>query len=459
MDHGKDNDDSTSSWTRDILSCFCNYPELDENREGEIATRTKTTQGMKINEESPLEEIEVTISNVDQATQIKHGRGQARINSPSKKSKITSLKPPKVADVRRKDNHHNAVLDPVCTASLHEKKECPIENISSMLPRPKEWPQGKLMLQPTPGSGTLIRGIRLSSSREYIQWNRNSTILPINNGHEDEGQCFVIDFESDLFLGTALLRVQNASTPHSVDGKTKSYFEGKHRKFQAVIRGKFKNPHVQINSCVTGQVFNRHVPKEKLPSAWLISSSVKFIKLLSPQLQVRFQDCPYFLSPLIPTAQTVIVNPSVGSLTTSIESNFEEPSNPTLSILSSLPNPSQWLNELKNCKSVASRVALRKQAFNKLHSKHSGIDKELCFKADREYMFEFFQHLLDLQECSMSILGTTHSLSYMLHGQPIKCLAACHSPKEESDILDSLSYLWSFDFWHSSLYRDSLKHS
>jgi hypothetical protein len=84
--------------------------------------------------------------------------------------------------------------------------------------------------------------------------------LPVNNGTESIGESIVIDFESTYFIGTLLLRIKQAmpasikNRPHQ--SSTGSYFDGKKRKFQAVIQGRFKKP-LPMSQCVTGQASTR----------------------------------------------------------------------------------------------------------------------------------------------------------------------------------------------------------
>jgi hypothetical protein len=391
--------------------------------------------------------------------------------------------------------------------AIHHPEPKPYDAVTQPLPPPppSEWLQGNLMLRATPGSNTHIKGVRYSSSpsTDYVlrpectegstSMSTSTMQLPINNGLEKEGQCLVIDFESDLFVGTALLRVRTAAGDKANTNKSNNYyFEGRQRQFQAVIRGTFKTQYhsqcqssniknIPLHECVTGQIFDQAVPKNKLPSKWVLNSAVKFLKVLSPHLSVRFDQRPYFLSPLIPTAQTVAVEEQATSANENensnvgMERNLEEPCEASKSILSVLPNARQLMQDLNACKTVANRVALRKQAFNKHHSNSSSntnnheagnhtTAEQPAFDTNKEYTFEFFQHLLNLDECSMNMLGTSHDLSGMLHGQPIKCLAA-HLPSNSKsckedlamnvDMLESLRYLWSFDIWHAKLHPDA----
>lgn len=164
---------------------------------------------------------------------------------------------------------------------------------------PDHWPQRPLLLRPTPNSGTRIRGIRfVSSSKEYLwqadqtdsesltwpqalrkHWEKDTDvsklppptptspnpksrtmcsqcmILPINNGKELPGESLVSDFESELFIGTILVRLKDChgtTIPNQVREQTNGgYFQGLHRRYQVVIRGQFKQS-LPWTECMVG---------------------------------------------------------------------------------------------------------------------------------------------------------------------------------------------------------------
>jgi Protein of unknown function (DUF1769) len=66
--------------------------------------------------------------------------------------------------------------------------------------------------------------------------------LPINNGKELPGESLVTDFESDLFRGSMLVRLKDCqgTTRPGREQTNGGYFHGLHRRYQVVIRGKFK---------------------------------------------------------------------------------------------------------------------------------------------------------------------------------------------------------------------------
>lgn len=91
-----------------------------------------------------------------------------------------------------------------------------------------------------------------------------------------------MDFESVHFIGELLLRITDAPELSENNYHSKSYFDGKKRTFQAVVRGNFKNS-LAMSHMVTGQTFRR---KGYLPSTWIVNSFLKIVSLLAPQLEV-----------------------------------------------------------------------------------------------------------------------------------------------------------------------------
>ena len=175
-----------------------------------------------------------------------------------------------------------------------------------------------LLLLPTPNSKTRILGVRYSDCvDEYLDYsddNDNYSSLPINNGLEEVGKCKVIDFESDLFVGSLLLRIKGAhndnddkskSNSKAANGSTRSYFGNRKRTFQGIVRGRFKRSDIAMQHCVTGQVFQRE--PGNLPPKFVLNTAINFMKTLAPQLYIEFGERPRFLSPLCATAQRIVV--------------------------------------------------------------------------------------------------------------------------------------------------------
>lgn len=126
---------------------------------------------------------------------------------------------------------------------------------------PALWPQRPLLMRPTPNSGTIVRGIRRANRTEYLwtpdskhSWMEGSmgcrqcASLPINSG--DEIIPLVTDFESELFIGSLLLRVRGSRCV-SEEQLEQGYFHGLNRRYQVVIRGRFKRE-IPWTECYSG---------------------------------------------------------------------------------------------------------------------------------------------------------------------------------------------------------------
>lgn len=354
----------------------------------------------------------------------------------------------------------------------------PCQGTHSSLPSaPSVWPQEPIMLRPTPLTQTKIRGIRRAHDKEYQDFAGfcAGCILPINTGKELPGESLVIDFETKHFVGTLLMRIKDAPSLKGVKEGETSYFDDKKRRFQAVVKGKFKTK-LKMSECVTGQVFYR--PAGSLPAKWVVTSFVKFVSTLAPQLEASIDGQePRFLTPLVATAHTVLekhmdddgeassessdcvvegqveedlpesderlYNYNVYAGAQDIEAALEEPpANDAMSLMKHVPNAN-----LTDAGSVKSRQKVRKKAFNAISAHHAD---EPVFELGKEYSFEFYQHLLVFGNSLAIDMGRPIgqvALAPITDGQPLKFMSAHKNPTT-----GDLDELWSFDIWHESLF-------
>ena len=359
---------------------------------------------------------------------------------------------------------------------------CPITYETVPLTSPSKWPQRPLLIRPS--SGVSIRGVRYSSDQNFISLPGSDHCLgcslPINTGREAAGKSLVVDFETDLFVGTVLFRIKGAKSlfgddTHEGSSLHDSYFDSHQRTFAAIVQGRFLSPNVPMSKCVTGQVFRR--PARNLPPRFILKSAVKVISKLAPQLQANFDGMrPCFFSPLVSTAQTVLAEGTPSGYSTecdssnsdtedkpckyclyagagaSIESMLEEPDpqHPTsmhwsLKAALGIPIPKS---------KKGGKIKSRKKAFDRLSSQKA---ENPCFDTQTVYTFEFFQHMLMFDTLSVNLGGIAgrHDLSPVLDGQPLKFMAAHLSDDSRSSVSD-LKWLWNFDIWHENLYDDAI---
>ena len=345
---------------------------------------------------------------------------------------------------------------------------------------PSYWPQRPLLLRATPGSGTIVKGIRFSSSKEYLSsgpqgwrkelfslWNSkegNSTTddsqheevscIPINNGNEEEGKALVVDFETPLFAGTILVRIRNSegTTPENAN-QASGYFAGVNRQYQVVIQGRFRKEGIPMVECVTGHMFSHSITP---PAPYIVRGALRVFKFFAPRLQAKLHgDQPIVLSPLGSTPQCISVDNSYGDeiyrANASIEAKQQEPC-----------QNSRRLMPLSRDMAAASNVVrakARKRAFDQLCSID---DKTITFDTNKVYTFEFLQHLVDFSEFEMS-LGSVigkYKLNNLLNGQPLTIMASHQTPFAQDERIQKHSIvvgghifhsIWSFELWHESL--------
>lgn len=373
----------------------------------------------------------------------------------------------KLVHVRTLDSASINLVDEVgeAAADLQQQKWSPAGTIQCACCRqtrpilsPEGWPQKPLLLRPTPGSGTRIKGIRFAGSSDYLWEARMSTlewpktlrahwgqepvqpdivnpldvmchecmVLPINNGNEAPEETLVTDFATDLFEGTLLLRLRGTegTTPAPYDD-SKGYFAGMNRRYQVVIQGRFKKE-IPWTDCTTGIQLERRCGR--LPARWIVNGAVKVIGFFAPQLDANLDsDKPVSLTPLGSTPQCIIVEDNTRAVP--VEILLEEPIEATKTLL----------GKASNASSSMQRARFRKKAFDKLYAQKS---PQPTTDPSKIYTFEFLQHLFNFQSFSIelgSMIGSVE-LKEILDGQPMQIMATLGSQR-----------IWAFDIWHEVL--------
>jgi hypothetical protein len=389
----------------------------------------------------------------------------------------------------------SSVTAPVDQATQLPKHpaSCHCQNHTAPIVPPQLWPQGQLLMRPTPGSGVRIRGIRFAkatsssylwqasdypSGQSPVTWPQalqdhwkeanvrisatampkghdellqrlqsyrvcpNCMILPVNNGNEPDGESLVTDFESDLFVGTMLVRLRHTlgTTPEPYNDQI-GYFVGMNRRYQVVMRGRFKRS-IPWTRCVAGLELTRKTAR--LPAKYVVKGAMKVIGFFAPQLDARLEGShPHSLTPLGSTAQSLRVQRNTPS---SIENNYDE-----FDLEAKLEEPTRdeetLLGKASSASTTMSRARFRKKGFDKVFA-----SKEASLRTNPEdiYTFEFLQHLFNFQEFSIelsSLFGSIH-LQDCLDGQPLQIVA---KHKDSNN-----TRLWSFDVWHECLYREAV---
>ena len=341
------------------------------------------------------------------------------------------------------------------------------------------WPQAPLLLRPTPGEGMTILGVRFSGQTEHL-WKPSDggwwltplyevagkeapalppdmppmcsqcCLLPINNGNEPLGEALVTDFETPLFEGSLLLRLRfvdggaTCTNPALLEyDDEQGYFAGLNRRYQVVIRGKFKQE-MPLTGIVSGCVMDR--PIGRLPPKWITKGAVKVLSFFAPQLVVETEGSrPKTLAPLGSTPQALIVQ-DVGphDVLPLLDDIVEEPTVAKDNLLQTVFHGGTSLQRARG----------RKKAFDKLYAANAKQPKTKmsCGSHETYYTFEFLQHLVNFQDFSVelgSLLGSL-PIAPILTGQPIPIMAMTKQGAEQK--------VWSFDIWHESLVEGAKEH-
>jgi hypothetical protein len=258
-------------------------------------------------------------------------------------------------------------------------------------------------------------------------------ILPINNGNEPQGKSLVTDFETDLFKGSLLVRIRNTEgTCEEAYNDNKGYFKGMNRRYQVVIRGKFKKA-IPLTECLSG--FQLARPCGKLPPKFIFKGALRVISFFAPQLRVKLDgQNPSCLTPFGSTPQTIIVQQEGETL--DMEGLHEEPVEAKHTVL----------GEASRSSSALQRAKSRKKAFDKLFTEKS---KTPLADTNKVYTFEFLQHLFNFQDFTIELGSIMGSVKFqdILEGQPLQILAMHGNQK-----------LWCFDIWHECLLADSKRY-
>jgi hypothetical protein len=231
--------------------------------------------------------------------------------------------------------------------------------------------------------------------------------LPINHAAQP------IPFETNLFKGVAMIRIADIRTTDH------SYFDGKRRKMQVCVQGKFKKP-LRFDQVFGGQEFSGGL--RNIPGKWMIKWA---FELLKPGLPKSFKadlfgPSPYFLSPLVLTAQKMRADhPDDGPPQPVSDHDIQEE-------MGHLLGPEyRGKNNDKG----------RKKAFGGANALASAY-----FDPNVTYTFDYFQQFLRSDQFALDLGVKLLDLNHYLGHQPILLTMA--------KTMDTGEYLWKFELWH-----------
>ena len=226
-------------------------------------------------------------------------------------------------------------------------------------------------------------------------------------------------FESELFKGICLIRLQNIPSEEGHQKNTADYFHSRRRKFQVVTQGRFKEQ-MNVGDVLTGHEFSR--PLKNLPASWMIRATEAIIKRLAPstKIEISSRNGARALSLLGATAQNL---------------SIDQPGNE--------PNIYSQFSISEHCEVFggpfqSGRVTARER--KRILSKRGG---DFTFDTESVHTFDFFQHILIPDEYCLNLSVSKIDLTKILDGQPVQLMAKERGGEGRS--------LWNFQLWHEKL--------
>jgi hypothetical protein len=268
---------------------------------------------------------------------------------------------------------------------------------SDTLPAPSEWPHYPVMVCLNTAPST------------------NLSVPKYSSGPVPIGKAF--KFESEMFVGSCLLRFKDI--PGDNEQGVRAYFDGRQRRFQAIVQGRFKKP-LNVGDVLTGHEFDK--PFQYLPPSWMTAAGTSLIKRLAPGVVIDLKsNKPTFLACLAATSQSV---------------SGDMPGN----------EPDIYANDVEeDCSVFGKQFSSLGQSIPASRRKKilsdPGTAQKYTYDTDTVYTFDFFQHLLDVSTYSLDIGITKFGIASSLNGQPIQIMAKTRQGQ----------YLWSFLIYHQAL--------
>lgn len=224
-------------------------------------------------------------------------------------------------------------------------------------------------------------------------------------------------FESDLFIGTCLIRLKGANSDDPEGDE--EYFAGRKRIFQSVIQGQFKEK-VSVADLLTGHEFTR--PLKNLPHPWVLKTATNFIGKVSPGANIVVHTEQPYVEALLSGSSQVIRGDMPGNEPNIACKNLVE----DCSVLGGVFQDGNM------------PVARRKRILS-----NPARCRDYSFDCETVYTFEFYQNLFDASTYSLDLGFTKIGCSQVLNGQPIQWLGKMRDGR----------YLWSFQIWHEKLLK------
>lgn len=220
-------------------------------------------------------------------------------------------------------------------------------------------------------------------------------------------------FESDLFQGQAMIRIRGLQKSNDVASDAK-YFQGRKRKNQIIIQGKFKEE-IKCRDVVIGTEFQERFSTQ--PPMFLHNLVLKLLRRIAPSLEMSlYGDKPKVLACIAEASQVI-----------SVDNDGEQPD--IRSIIG--------IQE----KGFAESPAKRKKLFTSLHEASTSVSSEpLVYDTNKVYTFEMYDDLVDYTTYNIQVAPFLRfDMVNKLDKQPFQVMARTKTDGR---------YLWLFNIRH-----------
>jgi hypothetical protein len=227
----------------------------------------------------------------------------------------------------------------------------------------------------------------------------------------------VFEFESDLFKGEGLIRIQRTKIDKNGTPELRNdeniYFKDRKRLYQVIIQGKFKEK-IPVSDVVTGRYYDK--PLQMTPPKFISRIVKKIISSVSPGVVVDLtSENPKVLSKLASAAQVLRAD--------------KEGSQPDISSFEDLTeSPSIFGRRFSNSKQ-------RKKIL-------SDPNTQEYFDTDSIYTFELYDNIFDYWNYHVNMTVINMDMTKVVNQQPFHINAVKQSDRK---------YLWLFQIWHERL--------
>jgi len=245
----------------------------------------------------------------------------------------------------------------------------------------------------------------------------DSSVVVLQKNFSHKLSCPIgtpFEFESDLFKGQAMVRIRGLQNSTDLISDNK-YFQGRKRKNQIIIQGKFKEE-IKCIDVITGTEFKEGFSTQ--PPMFLHNLVLKFLRRISPSLEMSlYGDKPKVLACIGEASQVICVDedgeqPDIRSVTGMKEKGF------------------------------ADSPAKRKKLFSSLHERSRNISSSqpLVYDTNKVYTFEMYDDLVDYTTYNIQLAPfLSFDMVSKLDKQPFQVMARTKTDKK---------YLWLFNIRH-----------